>query len=69
LPTKTLLREPNAISNAIGFAKFYSRSHNAMIRVCDEAGNVMRALRDKKTFGRTLEDRFKLIRAEIRCHE
>jgi hypothetical protein len=26
---------------------------------------LMRALRDKKTFGRTLEDRFKLIRAEI----
>ena len=27
--------------NAIGYAKFYSRSHNAVIRVYDEAGNVM----------------------------
>ncbi len=28
--------EPNAIS----YAKFYSRSYNAVIRVYDEAGNV-----------------------------
>jgi hypothetical protein len=27
--------------NAIGYAKFYSRSHNAVIRVYDEAGNVI----------------------------
>ncbi len=33
--------EPNAISNAIGYAKFYSRSHDAVIRVFDEAGNVI----------------------------
>src|SRR5690348_8879355 len=33
--------EPNAISNAIGYAKFFSRSHDAMIRVYDEAGNVI----------------------------
>jgi len=33
--------EPNAISNAIGYAKFYSRSHNALIRVYDETGNVI----------------------------
>jgi hypothetical protein len=32
--------EPNAISNAIGYAKFYSRSCDAVIRVYDEAGNV-----------------------------
>lgn len=30
-----------AISNAIGYAKFYSRSHDAVIRVFDEAGNVI----------------------------
>lgn len=28
--------EPNAASNAVGYAKFYSRSHNAVIRVYDE---------------------------------
>ena len=33
--------EPNAISNAIDYAKFYSRSHHAVIRVYDEADNVI----------------------------
>jgi hypothetical protein len=27
--------------NAIGYAKFFSRSHDAVIRVYDEAGNVI----------------------------
>jgi len=27
---------PNAISNAIGYANFYSRSHDAVIRVYNE---------------------------------
>ncbi len=30
-----------AISNAIGHAKFFSRSHDAVIRVYDSAGNVI----------------------------
>ncbi len=33
--------EPNAVSNAIGYAKFRSRSHHAVIRVYDEAGNLI----------------------------
>jgi hypothetical protein len=33
--------EPDAISNAVGYAKFFSRSHDAVIRVYDEAGNVI----------------------------
>ena len=32
---------PNAVSNAIGFAKNRSRSHDAVIRVYDEAGNLI----------------------------
>ena len=32
---------PTAVSNAIGYAKFYSRSHDTVIRVYDEAGNVI----------------------------
>jgi hypothetical protein len=32
---------PNAASNAIGYASQYSRSHRAVIRVYDEAGNVI----------------------------
>jgi hypothetical protein len=31
--------EPNAISNAIGYADHRSRSHDPVIRVYDEAGN------------------------------
>src|SRR5438093_225598 len=33
--------EPNAISNAVDYAKFFSRSHDVVIRVYDEAGNVI----------------------------
>jgi hypothetical protein len=33
--------EPNAITNAIGCAKFYSRSHDAVIRFYNESGNVI----------------------------
>ncbi len=33
--------EPNAISNAIDYAKFRSRSHHAVICVCGETGNVL----------------------------
>ena len=32
---------PNAASNAIGYASQYSRSHDAVIRVYDDAGNVI----------------------------
>jgi len=35
--------EPNARGNAIGYAKFYSRSHDAVIRVYDEVGNMTEA--------------------------
>jgi hypothetical protein len=33
--------EPNAVSNPIGFAKFFSRLHDAVIRVYDDADNVI----------------------------
>ena len=33
--------EPNAVPNAIGYAKHRSRSHRAVIRVYDDAGNVI----------------------------
>jgi hypothetical protein len=32
---------PNAASNAVDYAKFRSRSHHAVIRVYDAAGNVI----------------------------
>jgi hypothetical protein len=34
--------EPNAVSNAVGYAKFRSRSNDAVIRVYDEAGDVIK---------------------------
>jgi len=33
--------KPNAVANAIGYAKFRSRSHDAVIRVYGAAGNVI----------------------------
>ena len=33
--------EPNATSNAVDYAKFFSRAHNAVVRVYDTAGNVI----------------------------
>jgi hypothetical protein len=33
--------EPNAVTNAIGYAKFRSRSHCAVIRAYDDADNVI----------------------------
>jgi hypothetical protein len=37
--------EPNSISNAVGYVKFYNGSHDAEFRVFDEAGNVIAPLR------------------------
>ena len=42
--------EPNAVSNAIGYAKFYSRSHAAVIRVYDAAGKVIEMHQHKGDF-------------------
>ena len=33
--------EPNGTSNAVSYAQFFSRSHDAVIRVYDTAGNVI----------------------------
>jgi hypothetical protein len=42
--------EPIAVSNAIGCAKFFSRSHHATIRVYDEAGKVIEMHEHKGEF-------------------
>jgi len=36
--------------HAIEYAKFYSRPHDAVIRVCDEAGNVIKTHERKGDF-------------------
>jgi hypothetical protein len=33
--------EPDAVGNVTGYAKFFRRSHDAVIRVYDNAGNVI----------------------------
>jgi hypothetical protein len=44
--------EANAVSNAIGYAMHRSRSHDAVIRVYDEAGNVIETYeRTRAIFG------------------
>jgi hypothetical protein len=42
--------EPDAIANAINYAKFYSRAHDAAIRVYDESGNVIATYDHKGDF-------------------
>ena len=42
--------EPNAISHAIGYAMHRSRSHDAVIRVYDDAGNVIATHEHKGAF-------------------
>jgi hypothetical protein len=34
--------EPNAVSNAVDYSKFRSRSRDPVIHVCDAAGNVIK---------------------------
>ena len=43
--------ELNAISNAVDYAKFRSRSHDAVIRVYDNAGNVIETREQAGRFG------------------
>jgi hypothetical protein len=42
--------EPNAVSKAIGYASQYTRSHDAVIRVYDEARNVIETHQHKADF-------------------
>jgi hypothetical protein len=41
---------PNAVANAIGYAMHDSRSHTAVIRVYDAAGNVIETHEHKGEF-------------------
>jgi hypothetical protein len=42
--------EPDAISDAIDYAKFFSRSHGSVIRVCDDVSNVIETQEHKGDF-------------------
>ena len=47
---RLVVSPPRRISNAIGYAKHRSRSHRAVIRVYDEAGNVIETHEHKGEF-------------------
>jgi hypothetical protein len=53
--------EPDAISNAIGYAKFRSRSHHALIRVFDESGTVIETHEHRGDFFRSREATFRVF--------
>jgi len=44
------MARPDAISNAVDYAKHRSRSHDAVIRVYDRAGNVIQTREDADDF-------------------
>jgi hypothetical protein len=48
--------EPDAISNAIGYAKFYGRSPRGVIRVYDDAGPFLSSFRRSKILVRRNPD-------------
>jgi len=50
--------EPNAASNAVDYAKFRSRSHDAVIRVCDDAGNMIETHEHAGDFQRVVSGLF-----------
>jgi hypothetical protein len=45
---------PNAVSNAVDYAKFRSRSHRAVIRVYDQAGNLIETREPRGRFQRVV---------------
>jgi hypothetical protein len=52
------------VLHAIGYAEFYSRSHDAVIRVFDEAGNVANRISGVDSFDRCA-DRSKQQKKEV----
>jgi hypothetical protein len=47
---RLLYGEPNAVSNAIGYAEHFSRSHDGVIRVYDENPNPKKATKTSDIF-------------------
>jgi hypothetical protein len=60
-----LYGEPNAMGNAISYAQFFSRSHNALIRVYDVAGNVIDTHEHAGDFNRVVSSLFSLHGATV----
>jgi len=64
--------EVNAVSNAVGYAMHRSRSHQPVIRIYDEARNVLETPEHTGDFKRTLRFCIRVtphFRAETNCHD
>jgi hypothetical protein len=70
--------EPDAITNAIGYAKFYGCSHDAVIRVFNHAGNVIEDTRAGRRFSKrrkaldiakAAKDRYKEEKDKLLCQK
>jgi hypothetical protein len=61
--------EPNAVTNAIDYAKFYSRSHDAVIRIYDDAGNVFQRGSARADFPGCIADEADGILSTIGCRK
>src|SRR5262245_1129158 len=61
--------EPNAATNAIGYAKFYSRSHDAVIRVYDDGGNIIETHEHKGRVQRSRSNwtALLIVQCRLRC--
>src|SRR5215831_15640263 len=60
---------PNAVSNAIGYAKHRSRAHRAVIRVYDEAGSVIASFQARAPDGCRFPDRRSAIPLSFEAFE
>jgi len=56
---------PNAVANAIRYAKHRSRSHDAVIRVYDDAGNAIETHEQAGGFQNAVSSRFSLAPSTI----
>ena len=63
---RLLYGEPNAISNAVSYAKFYSRAQGAVIRVYDATGTVIETHESRGRFQRVVDGPRRNIMGEVR---
>ena len=62
--------DTNAVVNAIGYAEHFSRSHNAVIRVYDAAGNVIETHQPpQRRFQRVVARFYSRLRATCDFHQ
>ena len=61
--------EANAISNAVGYALHYSRSHHAVIRGYDDTGNVIEKRTNTRAISKSGEFSYTKSLESLTCAE